>query len=119
MDSTHFGSQFTAEVGPCERRSHQRFAIVAVSQYIAGGTRGRASTSDISSGGVFLGTDTTLPVGAAVEVLIDWPALLEGRHRLRLVIHGQVLRSDTRGTAVRLGRYEFRLAPRCSPTNPS
>lgn len=97
---------------PYERRQHQRFPITAQSQYILGGTRGPATTTDISSGGVFLKTETTLPVGKQIEVLIDWPALLDQRCPLRLVISGKVLRSSDAGTAVGIIRYDFRIRPK-------
>ena len=94
------------------RRQHRRYPISAESQYILEENRGRATTVDISSGGVFLIAETTLPVGKAIEVWIYWPVLLDHRCPLRLVICGKVLRSDARGTAVAMTHYEFRLRPR-------
>jgi hypothetical protein len=91
------------------RRRHTRYPIIAQAQYIINGERGPALTTDISSGGVFLKTDTPLPVGKHIEVLIDWPALLDQRCPLRLVVLGEVLRSDLAGTAVGITRYEFRV----------
>jgi hypothetical protein len=44
--------------------------------------------------------------------LIDWPALLDQRCPLRLVITGKILRSDQTGTAVGIIRYDFRIRPR-------
>ena len=97
---------------PYERRQHQRFPITAQSQYILAGTKGQATTTDISSGGVFLKTEKILPVGKQIQVLIDWPALLDQRCPLRLVIVGKVLRSAEGGTAVGIIRYDFRIRPR-------
>lgn len=97
---------------PYERRRHQRFPITARSQYILAGIREQATTLDISSGGVFLKTEKILPVGKQIEVLIDWPALLDDRCPLRLVIAGKVLRSDQAGTAVGIIRYDFRIRPK-------
>ena len=97
---------------PYERRQHQRFPITAQSQYILAGNRAKATTLDISSGGVFLKTDKVLPVGKAIQVLIDWPALLEQRCPLRLVITGKILRSDQAGTAIGIVRYDFRIRPK-------
>lgn len=94
------------------RRKHRRYPISAESQYVSEGNQGRAISVDISSGGVFLKAETALPVGKAIEVWIDWPVLLDQRCPLRLVIGGRVLRSDARGTAVGITRYEFRLRPR-------
>lgn len=97
---------------PYERRQHQRFPISANSQYILAGNRAQATTLDISSGGVFLKTEKILPVGKQIQVLIDWPALLDERCPLRLVITGKVLRSDPAGTAVGIIRYDFRIRPK-------
>ena len=97
---------------PYERRQHQRFPITAQSQYILGGNREPATTVDISSGGVLLKTEKILPVGKQLQVLIDWPALLDQRCPLRLVITGKVLRSDPTGTAIGIIRYDFRIRPK-------
>ena len=97
---------------PYERRQHQRFPITAKCQYILTGIRGQAVTSDIGSGGVFLKPERILPLGKQIQVFIDWPALLDQRCPLRLVITGQTLRSDETGTAVGIIRYDFRIRPR-------
>lgn len=96
------------EMPTYQRRLNQRFPITARTEYIVGGNRGQATTRNISSGGVFLKTNGTLPAGEPIQVLIDWPALLEG-HRLRLVFWGRVVRSNDIGTAVAIHRYEFRV----------
>jgi hypothetical protein len=45
--------------------------------------------SNIGSGGVFLKAQNPLPVGQQVELFLNWPAMLDGRCPLRLVIQGQ------------------------------
>ena len=72
----------------------------------------QAITLDISSGGVLLKTVERLPLGSRIQVLIDWPVLLDQRCPLRLAIVGMVLRSDARGTTIRIVQYDFRLRPR-------
>lgn len=91
------------------RRQYQRFPIVAQAEYSFAGHRAPATTLDIGRGGVLLKTNTVLRVGEQIEVLIDWPVLLDQRCPLRLVIFGKVLRSNQAGTAVRITRYEFRI----------
>ena len=99
-----------------ERRTHKRFPIIARAEYVLGGIGESAITRDISSGGVFLKTDKFLRLGAPIQVLIDWPVLLNRRCPLRLEIIGTVIRSDEIGTAVGLIRYDFRLrAPNRTP----
>ena len=68
--------------------------------------------SDIGSGGVFFKAQSPLPVGEQVELLLDWPVMLDGRCPLRLVINGRILRSSARGSAVSVLRYEYRLRPK-------
>ena len=98
-----------------ERRQRRRYQFTAESQCILNGNRERATTADISSGGVFFRTETPLPVGKWIELLIDWPVLLNHQCPIRLVVHGRVRRSDARGTAVEIVRHDFRLRPR-TPT---
>ena len=97
---------------PFERRQHQRFPMSAAAHYVLSGVRGQAITQDISSGGVFLKTAVVLPVGKRLQIFIDWPALLDERCPLRLVVSGRVLRSDGSGTAVGIIRYDYKLRPR-------
>lgn len=97
---------------PHERRHHQRFPITAQAQYVLTGIRGQGVTSDISSGGVFLKTDRILPVNKQIQLFVDWPALLDQRCPLRLVITGKTLRSDANGTAIGIIRYDFRIRPK-------
>ena len=92
------------------RRHHHRFPIIAQAEYILGGHRANATTVDIGSGGLLLKTRNTLGIGQRIVVLIDWPALLDERLPLRLVVFGKVLRSNGAGTAVGITRYEYRIS---------
>lgn len=92
-----------------ERRRYHRFPIVAQAEYILAGHRAQATTLDIGRRGVLLKTDTILRVGQPIEVLIDWPALLDQRCPIRLVVCGKVIRRDWARTAVGITRYEFRI----------
>lgn len=94
-----------------ERRQNVRYPFTAQAQCILAGIQTEARTRDISSGGVFLKTEAILRVGESIEVLIDWPVLLDQRCPLRLLILGKVLRSDGSGSAVGIIRYEFRIRP--------
>jgi hypothetical protein len=71
--------------------------------------RGVAVMSNMGSGGVFLKARDPLPVGEQVDLLLDWPAMLDGRRPLRLAIKGRILRSSACGSAVRILHYEYRL----------
>lgn len=97
---------------PYERRQHQRFPITAKCQYIVSGLRGQAVTLNIGSGGVLLKPGCVLPVAKQIQVFVDWPALLDQRCPLRLVITGKTLRSNEKATAIGIIRYEFRIRPK-------
>ena len=100
---------------PNDRRSHQRYPITLNADYRlfhkgrADGL-GSARTINIASGGVLLETDASLQAGSSIELLINWPLLLEGVCPLRLVMWGRIMRSDSRGVAIKAKQHEFRTA---------
>ena len=71
---------------------------------------GLGRTLNVSSGGVLFQATDQLPAGSSVELLMQWPFLLEGVCPLKLVIHGSVVRSDSKGVAIRNKHHEFRTA---------
>ena len=71
---------------------------------------GLGRTLNVSSGGVLFEAADDLPAGSSIELLMKWPFLLEGVCPLKLVIHGSVVRSDSKGVAVRTKHHEFRTA---------
>jgi hypothetical protein len=97
---------------PSERRRYRRYPIQAGAEVFLFGAHLTAETIDISSGGVLLASRTLLPVGRRVQLSIDWPALLNERCGLRLMVEGKVLRSNENGSAVAILRYEYRTRSR-------
>ena len=95
------------DVAQSGRRQHQRFPITVQAQCILAGDGAQATPVDISSGAVFLKTNKMLQLGESIHVLIDWPAPLDQRCPLRLLIVSKVLRRNGDGTAVEIMRYEF------------
>jgi len=71
---------------------------------------GLGRTLNVSSGGVLFEANESLPAGSSIEILMQWPFLLEGVCPLKLVIHGSVVRSDSKRIAVRTKHHEFRTA---------
>ena len=75
---------------------------------------GRGRTVNISSGGVlFLPNDAqrfidTVNAGDILELVLDWPVLLQRICLLKLVIRGEIVRRDGESLALRTTRYEFR-----------
>ena len=97
-----------------ERRSGQRFPIrmpVAYRLFLKEDRRvlsqGKGQTIDISHTGVLFNTLKMYPVGAAAEMLIEWPPGAE-KIQVQLSLIGSVVRSDEHGTAVRILRHSFR-----------
>ena len=100
-----------------ERRNKRRFQIEQEVRYkMLYGQRiaetGNGRTVNISSGGVWFTTESMLTAGMPVEVSMTWPVLLNDNCPMKLMIYGCVVRSNERGAAVAIERYEFRTQGR-------
>ena len=96
-----------------ERRSKRRFQIDQEVKYkMLYGQRiaetGVGRTMNISSGGVWFSTESMLTSGMPVELSMNWPVLLNDSCPMKLMIYGCVVRSNEKGAAVAIERYEFR-----------
>src|SRR3954449_12571825 len=96
-----------------ERRTKRRFQIDQEVRYkMLYGQRiaetGAGRTMNISSGGVWFSTENMLTSGMPVELSMSWPVLLNDSCPMKLMIYGCVIRSNDRGAAVAIERYEFR-----------
>jgi len=96
-----------------ERRNKRRFQIDQEVKYkMLYGQRiaetGTGRTINISSGGVWFSTESMLTSGMPVELSMNWPVLLNDSCPMKLMIYGCVVRSNERGAAVAIERYEFR-----------
>jgi hypothetical protein len=95
------------------RRTKRRFQIDQEVKYkMLYGQRiaetGVGRTINISSGGVWFSTESMLTSGMPVELSMTWPVLLNDSCPMKLMIYGCVVRSNERGAAVAIERYEFR-----------
>ena len=100
-----------------ERRMKRRFQIEQEVRYkMLYGQRiaetGVGRTANISSGGVWFTTESMLTTGMPVELSMNWPVLLNDSCPMKLMIYGCVVRSNERGAAVAIERYEFRTQGR-------
>ncbi len=100
-----------------ERRNKRRFQIEQEVRYkMLYGQRiaetGNGKTMNISSGGVWFSTESMLTTGMPVELSMTWPVLLNDNCPMKLMIYGCVVRSNERGAAVAIERYEFRTQGR-------
>jgi PilZ domain len=96
-----------------ERRTKRRFMIDQEVKYkMLYGQRiaetGVGRTLNISSGGVWFSTENMLTSGMPVELSMNWPVLLNDSCPMKLMIYGCVVRSNEKGAAVAIERYEFR-----------
>ena len=96
-----------------ERRIKRRFQIDQEVRYkMLYGQRiaetGVGRTMNVSSGGVWFSTENMLTSGMPVELSMTWPVLLNESCPMKLMIYGCVVRSNERGAAVAIERYEFR-----------
>ena len=100
-----------------ERRLKRRFHIEQEVRYkMLYGQRiaetGSGKTQNISSSGVWFSTETMLTTGMPIELSITWPVLLNDSCPMKLMIYGCVVRSNEKGAAVAIERYEFRTQGR-------
>ncbi len=96
-----------------ERRIKRRFTIEQDVRYkMLYGQRiaetGAGKTMNISSGGVWFTTENMLTSGMPIELSMNWPVLLNDSCPMKLMIYGCVVRSNEKGAAVAIERYEFR-----------
>jgi len=104
-----------------ERRTKRRFHIDQEVRYkMLYGQRiaetGVGRTMNISSGGVWFSTENMLTSGMPVELSMSWPVLLNDSCPMKLMIYGCVVRSNEKGAAVAIERYEFRTQGRSLQT---
>ena len=72
---------------------------------------GSGTTCDLSAAGLSFRCRKPLPVGAHVEILVDWPAKHNDADSMALLVTGFIVRSDGSRTAVRLTSHRFRMTP--------
>ena len=97
-----------------DRRVNQRYGIhlpihFRVSQKGATTRWGTGVTCDISSNGVSFRCRRPLPVGAHVEMIVDWPAQHNDAYPIDLQATGFVVRSSATRAAVRMTSRRFRI----------
>ena len=100
-----------------ERRMKRRFQIEQEVRYkMLYGQRiaetGTGKSLNISSSGVWFTTENMLTIGMPVELSMNWPVLLNDSCPMKLMIYGCIVRSNEKGAAVAIERYEFRTQGR-------
>ncbi len=95
-----------------DRRTGRRFEMKLKLRYrlLGGGLtlyEGSGVTTDMSRAGVSFRTTGWLPQGVAIELRIEWPIALRGRHPQELHMMGHVVRSEAGEVGVRTTWHEF------------
>jgi PilZ domain len=98
-----------------DQRLHRRYPIALKVEYklLNKGQverLGSGSTVNISSGGIFFEPDEPLPAQGRIELVLEWPFLLERVCALKLVMRGRIVRSGPAGIAVEARQHEFRTS---------
>jgi c-di-GMP-binding flagellar brake protein YcgR len=96
-----------------ERRVKTRYDLALELSYcVLGGTRsgeaGRGRTIDVSSAALRFAAERPLGNGLGMEIVVDWPTLLDGRVPLQLIATGLVVRTHGTDTVVKIERYVFK-----------
>ncbi len=73
---------------------------------------GSGRTLNISRHGMLFESDRPMPERGEIALEVGWPCLLDGIHRLKIIIQGKIVRSNGTTTAVRFGSYDFRTCRR-------
>jgi hypothetical protein len=88
-------------------RRELRYKLVKGRSIVAAGA---GYTIDVGSGGVAFSANHELKPGAAVELSINWPALLDQTCPIQLVVFGHVLRGAGHTAVCTVDKHEFRTA---------
>ena len=95
-----------------ERRSRARYPVRLTARYRTldrpDELSGVGTTVNMSSTSLMLRCRHAVPFGARVEVLMNWPSLLEANVPLQLVTLGRVVRTESSSFVIEFARYQFR-----------
>ena len=97
-----------------ERRTNKRYEVHLPVHYRVS-SRGRSdvsgtgTTREISTNGLSFRCRRPLPVGAHVEIVVEWPAKYGDVYPIDLLITGFVVRVDGNKAAVRITSRRFRV----------
>jgi len=106
-----------------ERRCGQRFQLNLPLTIHVGEKTFSGFTQDVSSRGLFLFAEASLPEGTVVELTFTMPSEITLGESMRVRAHGRVLRSDSSqpgprtGVAVQLDSYQYLAAPEAAATS--
>lgn len=99
-----------------ERRSKQRYPVRLNIRYRSLDPRsplsGTGRSLNVGSGGLLVDCEGDVRLGMELEVILEWPSLLNDTTPLQLVTAGRVVRCEDSSFAVEFSQYEFRTMRR-------
>jgi hypothetical protein len=94
------------------RRKHCRYGFVTDLSYRVIRTQtpllGRGRTVDMSASGLNVELDRDLPIGARLEITMNWPGVYHGVERTRLTLSARVVRCADSRAALKIYSSQFR-----------
>jgi PilZ domain len=105
------GSVSTSSLPRIERRLKARYPVQLPARYRSldrERVAGVGLTVNISSNGLLVTCQHEIQLGTRMEVLINWPSLLESTIPLQLVTTGRVIRSGASTFVIEFAQYQFR-----------
>lgn len=102
------------QTASADRRRHPRYGVRLPVQYHVS-QKGRMARSgggltlNMSSNGISFRCRGPLPVGAHIEIVVDWPVKCGDLYPVDLVITGIIVRSSAHHVAVRMTSRKFRV----------
>lgn len=96
-----------------ERRTAQRFPlkrplVFRLRSRQSTGPDHEGETVNMSSTGLLFTTNCSLRPGERLRIAMSWPAQLEQRWPMKMVLVGEVVRCHNGMAAVKIGQYEFK-----------
>jgi hypothetical protein len=95
-----------------ERRQHKRYSINLGVQFqireegkfIQGG---EGKIHDVSHSGIFFESNTAVPPGMVLRLVVEWPVRFQGKTSVDWIVDGVVVRSTVSGMALKIMRQRF------------
>jgi hypothetical protein len=112
LDAENYREAALPEPAAADNRSKARFPIDLPFRYRAAdqpGLSGSGRVVNIGSSDVVVACRHQLKLRTPVELVIEWPARLDGRIPIRLIMSGRVVRADLTGFAVGSCQHRFQI----------
>jgi len=98
---------------PADRRLGVRFPIDCALRYRVSGEKsenadGSGRTINMSSSGILFVTANPVAPGNRIQLWVSWPAKLNQKCAMNLVLRGTVVRAERGAVAVKINHREFR-----------